>query len=485
MLQDSPSSPEIELLPIATSQSVKVDSNQDRASEIAQNSFQITHFPKQMRRDVNQIEKGDALLQDINDISVDDDQDDDHIDGDYSHSKPSRLSEFIRFLTGFFSAVESNQDSVHLVPNSPSRSGDVEDIEFANDDVATNSNLKANASATVKEPTTASKIAGLTPLFMMIAANFFLSIMALCVRVTKDSGMTAFQLIFARSFVSLVFVVTVILKTGQSLLGPEKSRKYLISRGVFGFFSVTGYYYSIRLMNLSDAVVVAFLIPPFTAIGAAFVLKEKFSFVDGMTTVASLIGVILVVRPTFLFGSDESDEPADSASDENNNDSNSGSNNNQETEWSADFQRLMGAICGVGSAIFASGAYISIRKAGKEAAVWVLTGYFSAVGVFGAAIMGLVLNESWGIPESFSEWGALVGVSLASLFAQLFINASLRSEKAGLASSMNYTQMIFAVLWETTILHIAPAPLSLLGGFIIIICASVNIYLKYSRPPAV
>lgn len=95
------------------------------------------------------------------------------------------------------------------------------------------------------------------------------------------------------------------------------------------FFRLLCIYYSLKYLSLSDATVLTFLAPftigiaGFIFLGETFTIKQAFasrerhdlrSFlakVDRLK-VASLIGVVLIARPTFLFGVSET-EPGDSS----------------------------------------------------------------------------------------------------------------------------------------------------------------------------
>ena len=86
---------------------------------------------------------------------------------------------------------------------------------------------------------------------------------------------------------------------------------------------IFGLYYSLQFLSLSDATVLQFLSPIFTAIGGSIFLNEAFSIREAFagckqptetvllhnspfSQVASLVGVMLIARPTFLFGGGES-----------------------------------------------------------------------------------------------------------------------------------------------------------------------------------
>ena len=91
---------------------------------------------------------------------------------------------------------------------------------------------------------------------------------------------------------------------------------------VHRFTSITGVYYSLSYLSLSDATVLTFLAPTSTTIVAAILLGEKLSWkqlaagrtsrhsvrsafrtlIYAVVLVFSLFGVVLIARPEFIFG---------------------------------------------------------------------------------------------------------------------------------------------------------------------------------------
>jgi len=62
-------------------------------------------------------------------------------------------------------------------------------------------------------------------------------------------------------------------------------------------------YYALQYLSLSDAVVLTFLIPVGAAISGYFLLGEGYTRGQAVAAFISLIGVVLIARPEFLFGS--------------------------------------------------------------------------------------------------------------------------------------------------------------------------------------
>ena len=70
-------------------------------------------------------------------------------------------------------------------------------------------------------------------------------------------------------------------------------------------------YFSLQYLSLSDAVALTFLVPMVTAFLAFVLLHEKYSILEAICSVFSLAGVVLIAKPTFIFGNESNKETND------------------------------------------------------------------------------------------------------------------------------------------------------------------------------
>ena len=80
----------------------------------------------------------------------------------------------------------------------------------------------------------------------------------------------------------------------------------LILRGFIGLVCQCFYYYGLANLPLSEAVVLFFTNPVITTVLASCMLGERFTLKDILTCIACLLGVILVIKPPFIFSSEDS-----------------------------------------------------------------------------------------------------------------------------------------------------------------------------------
>ncbi|CAI7285753.1 ATV_collapsed_G0043290.mRNA.1.CDS.1 [Saccharomyces cerevisiae] len=144
--------------------------------------------------------------------------------------------------------------------------------------------------------------------------------------------------------------------------GKPEVRKWLVLRGCTGFFGVFGMYYSLMYLTISDAVLITFLAPSLTIFLSWVILRERFTKVEALGSLISLLGVVLIVRPSFLFGTPEL---TDSSS--------------QIVESSDPKSRLIATLVGLWGVLGMSCVYIIIRYIGKRAHAIMSVSYFSLI----------------------------------------------------------------------------------------------------------
>jgi drug/metabolite transporter (DMT)-like permease len=191
------------------------------------------------------------------------------------------------------------------------------------------------------------------------------------------------------------------------------NRPLLIKRGLVGFLGLYAFYYAVVHMPLADATVIQNTNPIFAALLAAWWLREGLRTREFVAMAVSLGGVVLIARPSFLFGEGAALSPA-----------------------------LV--LVSLGGAVCSAAAYVLVRKLRTTESPLVVVFYFALVSVFCAVPIALLRGLVWPTP---AEWGLLVGVGLATQFGQVFLTKGLHLERAGLATTVSYLQIVFAIGW--------------------------------------
>ena len=230
--------------------------------------------------------------------------------------------------------------------------------------------------------------------------------------------------------------------------------RLLIIRALAGIISVMLSYYGLKLVPLSDAVVIMQTYPVPTGLFAAVLLKERYEPIQFWTALACIIGVGLIAQPEFIFGSPR-----------------------QGTEVNND-ERILGVIVLVLSSIFNALAQVLVRKAGTKTNVGIVALYYSHGS---AALSALVC-----IFQGFKAFGIYAMIQMFLVAVPIFIAQLIRNRayvlvKAGRVSVVAYFGILHAYLLDIFVLGTDINLLSLLGGFCIFSCMFFYMYEMYRK----
>jgi len=267
----------------------------------------------------------------------------------------------------------------------------------------------------------------------MAAGALFFSVMSLLVRIVGQ-GMPTMEVVLGRSVVVLGIAWVLLRRRGVSPWGVD--RRLLLLRGVLGFTSLSCFYYALIHLPLADATVIQYTNPVWTALLAAWVLGERAGRREWAVSLASLGGVVLMARPTFLFGGVSPALPP------------------------------IPVTVAVIGALFSAGAYVSVRALGRSEDPVVIVFWFSLVSTLGS--MPFVL-PNLGVPTG-SEFLLLLAIGVTTYAGQVLITMGLREERAGKAMAVAYLQIVFAALWGILLLNEVPDRWTFGGAAVILGC---------------
>ncbi|OBT83648.1 hypothetical protein VE02_08034 [Pseudogymnoascus sp. 03VT05] len=267
-----------------------------------------------------------------------------------------------------------------------------------------------------------------------------------------EHKMHPFQIIFAR--MGMTFVLSSLYmwwtKVPDFPLGRADVRGWLVVRALFGFF---GLFYSVHYLPLAEATVFRFLVPIVTAWACSIFLGEIFSSRDLLAGLVALVGVTFIAHPSSLFGpaaNDDIPRPSD-------------------IDHVSPTQRLLAITASLLGVLGASGAYTMIRVIGTRAHALISVNYFAVLGTFGSAAALLVVpGMSFTMPHGAREWVLMVLLGVLGFALQFLLTAGLQLDRSSKATSMLYTQVLFALSFDFAIWGVLPGGWSLFGGAIVI-----------------
>ncbi|MEX0893321.1 MAG: DMT family transporter [Gemmatimonadota bacterium] len=265
----------------------------------------------------------------------------------------------------------------------------------------------------------------------MVAAAFFFSVMSLLVKVAGQR-LPSQELVLGRSVIMLGLAAAMVKYRGLSFLGKRPG--LLLLRGLLGFAALSCYYYAVVHLPLADATTIQYTNPAFTAVLAALLLGEHIRAREALLVGTSLVGVLLMAHPSFVFGANGSRLP------------------------------LGAVVVALGGAVFSAGAYVAVRELRHSDDPYVIIFYFALVSALGS----LLPTALTAVAPTSREWLLLLGIGGSTHLGQLLLTRGLALEQAGRAMTISYVQIVFAALWGALCFGYVPDVWALGGAALVV-----------------
>ncbi|KAI5455629.1 hypothetical protein BGZ63DRAFT_368622 [Mariannaea sp. PMI_226] len=312
-------------------------------------------------------------------------------------------------------------------------------------------------------------------LFFIFIAQMFASIMAMTTRLLEtgfDTKFHALQIIFVRMFATAVI--------GSSYmwykqipgfpLGERGVRGLLVIRGIAGSSGLFGLYYSLSYLDISDATVITFLVPTLTAFVCWVALREPFTIKEASAGFVAFLGVLFIARPAFLFPIPDHNGQLSQALGMHHGRLHIDLERGIIPPVEADpTERSIAVACAILGSFAAASAYATIRVIGKRAHSLVSVNYFATFATIGSFLIIMIHPDlHFEIPQTMIQWILLGSIGISGFLLQVLLTEGLQREKAGRATNLIYTQMVFALIIERVVWGTTPPLTSFLGSTLII-----------------
>jgi drug/metabolite transporter (DMT)-like permease len=244
----------------------------------------------------------------------------------------------------------------------------------------------------------------------MAVGAFWFSVMSVLVKLAGER-LPSMEIVFFRGILTLAMSYAIVKRARiEPVLGVN--RRLLLQRGILGAAALACFLFSLTHLPLAESTLIQYMNPVFAILVAHWWFGERMGRGEWIALAASLIGVLLITRPSFLFGGAAS-----------------GIN-----PWHA--------LIALGGAAFSGSAYATIRQMPKERPEVVVL-YLPLMSV----PMSLpFIATDWHMP-TLEEWLLLLGIGIATQLAQTSMTRGLQIEKTARATMVGYVQIIFAGAW--------------------------------------
>ncbi|MCR9246114.1 MAG: DMT family transporter [bacterium] len=275
-------------------------------------------------------------------------------------------------------------------------------------------------------------------LFDMVQAVFWFTAMSLFVKLA-GIDLPVMMLVFARGCVTLTISLLMLAHARISPFGDHTG--LLILRGVFGSTALICFYAAVDNLPLAEATVIHQTSPLFTALVAAWLLRERLEGSVLVATVLCLTGVVLIAQPHQLFGEPAPDGDGATALD-----------------W-----RFVGI--GLLGSFLSAFAYTTVRRLGRSVHPLRVVLYFPIVTVLIAAPFAF---RDWVWPSA-TGWVLLVAIGIVTQLGQLALTRGLSRAPAGRAMAVGYLQIALATIVGAIVFRAVPNGWSTAGMALIVV----------------
>ncbi|KAI4201840.1 MAG: hypothetical protein LQ350_003040 [Teloschistes chrysophthalmus] len=321
----------------------------------------------------------------------------------------------------------------------------------------------------------------------VLGSQLFGALMNVTARLLETSGapLNTIQVMFVRMSITVVLSTLYMWWTNvrDFPFGPREVRGLLLARGFGGFFGLLGIYYSLAYLPLAEATVITFLAPVVACWACSILLHQPFTRKEQVACFVSLLGVVLIARPTSFFSVHAGDTPIASGA------SDAFPSTNVTVPASADgvdnvtsAQRLTAIGVALIGVLGAACAYTTIRWIGQRAHPLISINYFAAWVTFVTTMILLfVPGMDFKLPSGLRQWTYLIFLGLCGFLLQVLLTAGLSYEKSSRATNMIYTQMLFALAFDKLVFDTTPSALSIFGSSLILGSA---LYIAIQQDPS-
>ena len=271
----------------------------------------------------------------------------------------------------------------------------------------------------------------------LIGSGLAFSLMSVCVKAIGER-IPISELVFARATISILITRFFLYKNKINPWGYQK--RLLIIRGLLGTFALFCIFKALTILPIATATVIQYIYPTFTVICAYIILKEYILRKIVYSIIIGWIGIILVSQPEFT--------------------------NNSSIQ-----ETILAIFIAIFGALMTSLAYICVRKLSSKEHPLVIIFYFPLVSI--PLSIPFIINEF--VLPTGTDWFWIIGIGIFTQIGQLCITEGLTLIPAGQATSLNYSQVIFASIWGVLIFQETITSSIYLGGFCVLISTIISI----------
>ncbi|CAG2170137.1 unnamed protein product [Oppiella nova] len=278
-------------------------------------------------------------------------------------------------------------------------------------------------------------------IMMSILSVIAFSVASVIVKIITD--LHSLQVLFIRCTFQLIFYIVPVIYHRHNVFGVPGHRIDLFLRAICGTSAAIFIYQAYRLIPLGDATTIQFSSPVIVIFLAVFILKEPLTWLQGCTGIITFVGVIVIAKPEFIFG----------------------------TDTYATNDRTQGLIFSVVAALSTASVMLILRKL-RTTPLPVVIIWFSGVAM-AASLTTVLIVDKWVWPRGWYQYGLLVGIGILGIADQFFMTIALHYESAGPVAITRTLNIVLAFVWDVLLLDEESDWTSIVGAVLVTVCIAL------------
>jgi len=287
-------------------------------------------------------------------------------------------------------------------------------------------------------------------LLLIAGAGFIFSVTTFLSAIAgRDIG--SFEIIFISGTVRWMVLAIMVWRSGESPIPQTHQRAVILLRCICGFVGFSSATFAFTKMPIGDASAIVFSAPVWASLFSRIFLKEPFGYIDTAAVAVGLTGVLLVSRPSAIFGHGENDL-IDASSDV------------------SDFERIIAPFVAILGSIGAGSAVVCIRLLGMQGGLKpVVLAHAYGFATMAWAPLGFLFPGQAPHFDLFASgtWIA-VGIGVLSSGYQVMLNTGMMRVPASIGSMMRNTDIVASYSWQVLLLGQSASVLGILGSVLIV-----------------
>lgn len=180
----------------------------------------------------------------------------------------------------------------------------------------------------------------------------------------------------------------------------------------------------------------------------ALLFGEPLSKKVVLAGLVSFMGVIVIARPPWLFPSDREDE----------------------APTASGAMRTIAVTFLLLGAVTATVSYTIVRGIGYRAHALISVNYYAFISTLGSGLfLALAPGVGFRLPADGRQWVLLSLIGVSGFFLQFLLTAGLQHDKSAVATTMMYSQVLFALFFDKVLWGNVPGTASICGGALVLV----------------